>query len=391
MEITVHELLKQLKEQLDPLSDTALLDAQVLVAHHLEKPRAWLLAHPEALLNDAQYQRVLRSAQRLRDGEPLPYLLGHWEFYGLDFLITPDVLIPRPETELLVERAIGWLRCHPHKRRVVEVGTGSGCIGIAIARHIPDVHILMADRSPQALHVARLNLQKHGLVNRVKVKHSDLLTQIPGSFDLICANLPYIPTQTLEKLPVAKREPRSALDGGATGITLIERLLNQAKGRLHPGGLILLEFDPVQVENLIQIARQCYPGSNVHIVQDLAGRDRCLEFELPYAILHLCRRQAWLNSQATGEYRAESLELEGFIHCSLPEQITDVANRYYQGVPDLVVLQVDPHKLTSEIRWEKSDQAYYPHVYGPINPEAVDRVTNIQLNSDGTFRNFPEE
>lgn len=388
MVITVQELLKQLKEQFNPYSETALLDAQVLVAHHLEKPRTWVLAHPETPLNEAKYQQVLQSVRRLDAGEPLPYILGHWEFFSLDFFITPDVLIPRPETELLVERAIRWLQSHRPQRRVVDVGTGSGCIGIAIARHIPDVHVVLGDRDSQAVDIAELNVDRHDLLDRVEVKRSDLLSQIPGSFDLICANLPYIPTQTLKKLPVAKREPRFALDGGVSGTKLIERLLKQAKGRLHSGGLILAEIDPAQAGQLIDISHKTYSSAKVQVLRDLAGRERCLEIELPLTILHLCPRQDWLNCQSRGEYRAESLGREGFIHCSSPEQITEVANRYYQGIPDMVVLRINPDKLFSEIRWVKIGKAHYPHVYGPINLEAVDKVSNINPESDGIYRHL---
>jgi release factor glutamine methyltransferase len=125
MEISIQELLSHLRQQLHQYSETATLDAQVLLAHCLEKPRSWILAHPEVPLNDTQYNIFIQASDRLMHGEPLPYVIGHWEFYGMDFHLTPAVLIPRPETELLVERGINWLRLHPTRRKAVDVGTGS--------------------------------------------------------------------------------------------------------------------------------------------------------------------------------------------------------------------------------------------------------------------------
>lgn len=388
MEITIQEILTQLGQQLHQHSETATLDAQVLVAHFLEKPRTWILAHPEAPLNNTQYNKIIQSANRLEHGEPLPYVIGHWEFYGLDIHLTPDVLIPRPETELLVERAIDWLQRNPHKRKAVDVGTGSGCIGIALAKHITDLYVVLTDISSEALNVARLNGEKHRLLDRLEFRRGNLLDRIPGSiaFDLICANLPYIPTQTLEELPVAEREPRLALDGGLSGIKVIKRLLKQAKSQLAPGGLMLLEIDPAQCDKVIPLTQKHYSFSKVQILRDLSGRDRCLEIELRYMIFHLCQRQDWLNSQVQGEYRNDSLAREGFIHCSQSEQIIEVANRYFKDEPDVIVLWIDPDKLTSEIRWEKSDHAYFPHVYGPINLEAVETVTDLEPERDGTYR-----
>ncbi|MFZ2095693.1 MAG: peptide chain release factor N(5)-glutamine methyltransferase [Anaerolineales bacterium] len=387
MEITIQEVLKQLHQQLQPHSETALLDAQVLVAHQLGKPRTWVLAHPETPLSPAQHEKIIQSAHLLGDGEPLPYVLGHWEFYGLDFLLTPDVLIPRPETELLVERAIHWLQLHPHKRKALDVGTGSGCIGIATAKHVPDLHMLMTDISVQALRVARLNAEKYELLDRVEFQQSNLLDRIPRpyAFDLICANLPYIPTEKLNTLPVAKSEPHLALDGGIDGLKMVKRLLKQAKSQLTPGGLMLVEIDPAQRDPMIQLVQKHFSNDGIHILQDLSGRDRCVEIEHSYRILHLCQRTDWLISKALGEYRPESLAREGFIHCSQPEQIIAVANRYYQGLPDMIVLSVDPEKLTSEIRWEKTGDVYYPHVYGPINLEAVTSIDDLKPESDSKF------
>src|SRR5512139_3750631 len=153
-------LLSDTADRLAPLSDTSFLDASVLLAHILEKPRSWILAHPEAILTQGQQTRLNEAFVRLENGEPFPYVLGHWEFFGLDFEVSPDVLIPRPETELLVEKAIAWLQASPVRRTVADVGTGSGAIAASIAISVWDAQIFATDISPEALQVAQRNARK---------------------------------------------------------------------------------------------------------------------------------------------------------------------------------------------------------------------------------------
>jgi release factor glutamine methyltransferase len=235
------------------------LDAQVLLAHVLEQPRAWLLAHPETELTPAQAAAFETCLVRLERGEPLPYLLGHWEFYGLEFIINPSVLIPRPETELLVETALAWLRAHPDRRQAVDVGAGSGCIAVSLAKLVPDLQVTAVDISSAALDVIRLNASRHGVAERIHCQQSDLLTGAHGPFDLICANLPYIPTGTLADLPVAAYEPRQALDGGPDGLQVIRRLLDQSCLYLSPGGLLLVEIENRQGKAVMDLAGRCSP------------------------------------------------------------------------------------------------------------------------------------
>ena len=388
MNLSIQETLVKLVRQLDRVSETAALDAQVLLAHYLGKPRSWILAHPEARLNPAQSELVTTAAARMLHGEPLPYIIGHWEFYGLDFQLSPAVLIPRPETELLVERGIKWLHQHPSRRQVVDVGTGSGCIGIALAHNIPDLHILLTDISPDALDIARLNARKYGLQDGVELIQSDLLDGFAGPFDLVCANLPYIPTQVLKTLPVARSEPHLAIDGGDSGIDLISRLLKQVHGHLAPGGMLLLEIEADQGPLLHAMAEDLYPLSGVHILKDLSGHDRLLEIEHSNLIVHLCPRQEWLQAQLSGSYQDASLRDTGFIHCSQPEQLLAVANRFYAAIPDLILLWLDPEKLISPVRWEPAEGALFPHVYGPINLDAVTAVGDLMPDLDGTYRSL---
>jgi release factor glutamine methyltransferase len=279
-------LLSDLADRLAVISDTPALDASVLIAHILNKPRTWVVAHPEFELTTVQQKELNDSLTRLECGEAFPYVLGHWEFFGLDFELTPDVLIPRPETELLVERAITWLQKSPRRRTVADVGTGSGAIAATIAANIPDVHVLATDISHEALKVAHRNAIKLKVDNRVDFVQCDLLPQHidPLSrerhFDLICANLPYIPTETLHTLPIFGREPTLALDGGPDGLAQIRRLLDIGPEWLAPNGMMLLEVEATRGIQALNMACDLFSEATIHLHQDLMGRNRLLEIRL---------------------------------------------------------------------------------------------------------------
>ena len=271
--------LVRLKKILESTSDTPGLDAQVLLAHILGVGRAWVISHPEVELDEHQEEALEGALLRLVGGQPLPYVLGEWEFFGLIFELTPQVLIPRPETELIVERALAWLDENPHRRRVVDVGTGSGCIAITLAVKAPDLQVTAVDCSSEALQVTRRNARRHKVERRVQLVQSDLMNVLQGPFDLICANLPYIPTSTLENLAVYQREPGLALDGGPRGLDLIERLLRQSPSRLARGGLLLLEIEASQGSEVHKLARDAFPGAEVQVLADLAGHDRVVSIK----------------------------------------------------------------------------------------------------------------
>ena len=279
---TIGTMLDDLVPRLEKTSDTPGLDAQVLLAHVLGKPRAWVLAHPEIPLTQNRAARLEALLACLESGQPLPYVLGHWEFFGLDFEVTPQVLIPRPETELLVERAVDWLKARPGQRQAVDVGTGSGCIAISLAVNLPDLRITATDVSPQAVEVARHNAERLHVADRVKFLEVDLFPDplLPESFDLIVANLPYIPTHTLHTLPVYQHEPALALDGGADGLVLVRKLITQAPNLLAPGGLLLMEIESSQGPAALSIAYDAFSEAEIHLHKDLAGRDRLLEVQL---------------------------------------------------------------------------------------------------------------
>jgi len=291
-------LLSDITIRLAAISDTPSLDASVLIAHILNKPRTWVMAHLELTLTTEQQTLLDHSLERLERGESFPYVLGDWDFFGLEFDITPDVLIPRPETELLVEKAIAWLQESSVRRRVADVGTGSGVIAISIATHFPDAYVLATDISHEALEVAQKNAIKFDVISRIDFVQCDLLphpqplslrSTPEGSrergegvrvFDLICANLPYIPTETLPNLPIYGREPTLALDGGTDGLELIRRLLHIAPGWLTLNGKMLLEIEATRGAQALEIAYDGFPQAAIHLHQDLAGQDRLLEITL---------------------------------------------------------------------------------------------------------------
>lgn len=277
--------------RLASISDTPALIASVLISHILNKPRTWVLAHPELTLTTEQQRQLEDSLCRLESGEPFPYVIGKWEFFGLEFEVTPDVLIPRPETELLVEKAIAWLHEFPERSVVADVGTGSGAIAISIAAHMPDIKLMASDLSPKALRVAKRNAERHGVSKRIEFVECDLLPHpfVPLSvgedlgvrgFDLICSNLPYIPTRELHNLPIYNREPTQALDGGEHGLDQFRKLMKLAPEWLAPNGLILLEIEATQGRKALSMAREAFPDADIRLQKDLAGKDRLLSIDL---------------------------------------------------------------------------------------------------------------
>jgi release factor glutamine methyltransferase len=277
---TLAEAIQQAVEVLKPVSETHLLDAQVLLAHILGKPRAWILAHPEQQLHPEDEGELERALDELMRGISLPYVIGSWEFYGLVFQLTQDVLIPRPETELLVEKAIGWLNAHPQRRWATDVGTGSGCIAITLAHRVRDLTLTASDISSAAVRLALVNAIRHDVHSRIHFLQADLLPPINRPYDLICANLPYIPTDTLMDLKIFGREPTLALDGGADGLTIIRRLLEECRNQIAPGGCILLEIEASQGSLVRKLAEKLFPTGQIQIWTDLEGRERLLEINM---------------------------------------------------------------------------------------------------------------
>lgn len=256
--------------------------AQAILAHILECDRAWVLAHSMSALTPQQATRFAELLSRAAQGEPLAYLTGEREFYGLAFTVTPDVLIPRPETEGLVEAALNWSERRPQTApHLVDVGTGSGAIAVTLAVRLPQARITAVDVSPEALDVARHNASRHGVAEHIEFVQGDLLEALPGPFDAILANLPYIPTATLQTLDVLRWEPSLALDGGPDGLNLMRVLIQQATTRLLAGGLLALETQYDQGPPVAALCHAAFPAARVVIERDLAGLDRIVWVETP--------------------------------------------------------------------------------------------------------------
>lgn len=277
----VDQALAWARDQWREMAGAEPLDADVLLAHVLDVSRAVLLAHPETSLSDAQAAQFAALVRRRAEGTPVAYLIGRHPFYDRDFLVTPDVLIPRAETEHLIEAALAWARGRG-PLRVVDVGTGSGAIAVTLAAHLPDAHVHAIDRSAAALAVARQNAERAGVIERVTFHQGNLLDPLLAAgetLDLIAANLPYIPTAELAALDVARHEPALALDGGPNGLDVIRLLLAQAPRALAHDGLLLLEIGAGQGMRAAALAAEQFPGAAIGVLADYAGHDRVLRVE----------------------------------------------------------------------------------------------------------------
>lgn len=282
---TVSALLREAGKQLGEAGSAApTLEARVLLETALPATRVWLLQHPHQIVaSDREDQFRILISRRLA-GEPLAYVVGHREFFGLDFEVTRDTLVPRPETELLVERAAALIREKGY-RRIVDVGTGTGAITISLAKTCPGPRIFATDVSRRALAVARRNAARHGVTSRVDFLCSNLLSAVVGPFDLILANLPYVPTADLDTAPAdgpaspaaLSYEPRLALDGGFDGLDLYRRFLLSATANLTFGGTILFEIAWDQGTLAAELAHKAALHARVTIHRDLAGHDRVVE------------------------------------------------------------------------------------------------------------------
>jgi release factor glutamine methyltransferase len=278
--ITIGQALREGVEKLNGHSETPNLDAQVLLADILNESRAWIVSHPEIGITDSDLSAWQVNLNSLENGTPLPYVLGHWEFFGLDFKVSPDTLIPRPETEILVEQAISWLdEYHKPRCRVADIGTGTGCIAISIAKNETNSTVYATDLSLPALKIAVDNAQKHCVADRIEFLVGNLLPPLNTKFDLICANLPYIPEYALPHLEVSHHEPILALNGGHDGMEQIAQLLELAPQFMNPGGLLLLEIEKTQAELVQSLAKQHFPAAEINLIQDLAKHDRLVKIQ----------------------------------------------------------------------------------------------------------------
>ena len=253
----------------------------------LDCDRAYLYAHPERELTPDEMRRYNDALARRSTGVPAQYITGHQEFWGLDFIVSPAVLIPRPETEHVVEAVLelakpdGRGRPSPHGRRIVDVGTGSGAIALALATELPSAEIYATDISPEALEVARANAARLELTSRVEFHLADLLGGFPpDSFDIVVSNPPYVGAseEGSVQLEVRKFEPRNAVFAGPTGVEVIERLIPQARETLRPGGWLVFEISGTIAE---AARRQLAGWTDVGLTNDLQGIARVASARKP--------------------------------------------------------------------------------------------------------------
>jgi release factor glutamine methyltransferase len=290
--VTVGDLLREATARVGVISTTPRLDAELLLAHVLSWPRARLLAergHQVTVEEAAAFATLVARRAML---EPVAYLVGRKEFYGLELEVTPDTLVPRPETELLVELALAEARRRTTDEgpqpgafvpssalggrwslAIADIGTGTGAIAIALASQLPAALVYATDLSAAALAVAGRNVARYGLGGRVRLLHGDLLEPLPGPVDLLVSNPPYTILDEVEP-NVRAHEPRLALDGGPDGAAVYRRLLAIAPAYLRPGGAILLEIGAWQGALVADLLREAYPAAAVSVHQDLAGHDR---------------------------------------------------------------------------------------------------------------------
>jgi len=275
--MTVKETLSRARSLLAASHiDNAPFEGELLLRQALGVSRAQLYTdlsyQPDAEREAAFWQMVKRRL----DGEPAAYITGQREFYGLDFTVTSDVLIPRPESELLVEKTTDLAK-NNSAPVIADIGTGCGAIAISLALNLPGAGIYATDISRSALEVAGANCRRHGVADRVRLLCGDLLEPLPGPVDFIIANLPYVKYSDIDS---RCREPIVALDGGADGLEQIRRLLHQIDGRLNPGGYLVLEMGQGQGEVITTLAHQLFPTAGVEIFPDLAGIDRVVKIAL---------------------------------------------------------------------------------------------------------------
>ena len=260
------------------------LEAEVMVMTVMRMTRQNIFAEQESEVPPNVAQDLSDIVAQRLERIPLAYILGYREFYGINVVVTPDVLIPRPETEGIVEHTLfmALMGMETRELTIADVGTGSGAIAVSLAIHLPAARIYAVDISEPALDVAAWNIRAHSVADRVRLGHGDLLEAVPEPVDLIVSNLPYIPTERIPTLQAeVQREPAAALDGGPDGLDLVRRLLAQAPEKLNSPGFILLELDPEQFPAAEAIALHHFPDAEITAEQDLSRRDRIMVINRP--------------------------------------------------------------------------------------------------------------
>ncbi|UCH42273.1 MAG: peptide chain release factor N(5)-glutamine methyltransferase [Dehalococcoidales bacterium] len=279
--MTVKQALSHAREMLanQNIEDPA-LETELLLRHVLRKSRAELLSEPDHELSPAEVETFLILVNRRLNGEPTAYITGHREFYGHDFHVNPTVLIPRPESELLVERALQLAHSH-NISTIADIGTGCGAIAISLALDLHDVEIYATDISRSALEVARFNYQQYDLTGRICLLEGNMLDPLPRPVDLITANLPYVTDAELTRVNTFGFEPSLALNGGPDGLDKISLLCRQTHEKLCQSGYLLLEIGQGQRKTVCTLLRDLFPLADIEVIPDLSGIDRVVSLSLP--------------------------------------------------------------------------------------------------------------
>lgn len=281
---TIGRLLNWTTEFLrDKGADSARLDAEVLLAHARGCQRIELYTAFEEAASDVLRESFRDLVSRRAAGTPVAYLVGHREFFSMSFQVTPDVLIPRSETELIVVRVLDLAKQQATSEgfRIADVGTGSGILAVCCAKHLPGSQITAMDISPAALAVARANAEQHGIAEQIEFVESDLFGSYNGTdqFDVIVSNPPYVATHEMSELDpgVREHEPHLALDGGEQGTEVIARLIPQAAQRLKPGGWLMMEVGPYNAQRVEQLVDDQPDLAREVTIPDLAGHPRIVQ------------------------------------------------------------------------------------------------------------------
>ncbi|MEM8532952.1 MAG: peptide chain release factor N(5)-glutamine methyltransferase [Chloroflexota bacterium] len=270
---TVANMLAWAIYRLGDVSETPRLDAELLLRHVLSWSHARVIAEQKAIPSTVQSEAFRSLVERRAQHESIAYIVGHKEFYGLDFVVNVSVLVPRPETELLVELAIQHTHRLQRPLHIADIGTGSGCIAVTLATHLPDVMLYAVDISPDALKVAAENAARHNVTEKVQLMHGDLVMPLGDPMDMIVSNPPYTILSEID-VGVREHEPHLALDGGADGLAVYRRLLAAASSKLPADGVVLLEIGATQGDDVMALARVYFPSAQISVHQDLADHDR---------------------------------------------------------------------------------------------------------------------
>lgn len=278
--MTIHKVLKEATGRLGEISATPLLDAQVLLCHVLEVERLYLIINKDRALTNKETFEYNEMIEKRLDGMPVQYIIRNQEFMGLDFYVEEGVLVPRPDTEILIEKILDSIDLDG-KYNIVDIGTGSGAITVSLAKFIKNAHVYSIDISMKALNIARKNAHTHGVTSKISFLNGSLFEpleniDIKGNVDVLVSNPPYIPSEEIRKLQieVAKYEPRIALDGGVDGLDFYRKIVDNGPEYLRSGGILALEVGHDQARKVADLMKEKNRYVEIQITKDLAGIER---------------------------------------------------------------------------------------------------------------------